>query len=109
MASLVGELRGCPVEVGDDTFGDQAVDHVVHALLEQEDLRRFEHGTASAHESPEHSPEDEELGDDVAGREAERFALAGVIADERSELTAAAKAFRPGAVQVTIAQQVNVG
>src|SRR5207244_9078746 len=64
VASLVSELRGRWEERRDDALGDQAVDHVVQALLEDEDVRGLE-GAALAHEPPKHSPEDEELGDDV--------------------------------------------
>ncbi|OLE17689.1 MAG: hypothetical protein AUG88_06130 [Actinobacteria bacterium 13_1_20CM_4_68_12] len=71
----------------------------MQALLEDEDVRGLE-GAALAHEPPKNSPEDEELGHDVTRREAERLAFAGVIADERGELTAAAETFRPGMVQV---------
>ena len=53
-----------------------------------------------ANEPPEHSTKDEELGDDVAGREAERLAVAGVIADERRELTPPVETLGPGAVQM---------
>ena len=91
---LVRELRSRAVEVGDDTLGDEAVDHVVEALLEHEDVLRFEIGAAVEHEPPKHASEDEELGDDVARRKTERLTLASVITDERRQRAAAAQTFR---------------
>ena len=40
MPGLVGELRGRTVEIGDDALGDEAVDRVVEAPLDHQDVFR---------------------------------------------------------------------
>src|SRR6266480_5506506 len=63
---LVRKLRGRAVEVGDDALGNEAVDHRVQALLEHEDVAGVKVGAAVEYQPPEHAPQDQELGDDVA-------------------------------------------
>jgi hypothetical protein len=53
-----------------------------------------------AYEPPEHAAENEELGHDVAGREPERLTLTCMVANERRQPAAAAKALRLGVAQV---------
>ena len=70
---LVGEVGGDAVEVGDDALGHEPVDRALGA------------GGASGGEAGEPAPQEEELRDDLARREADRLALLGVRADACGE------------------------
>ena len=97
---LVRKLRGRAVEVGDDALGNEAVDHRVQALLEHEDVAGFKVGAAVEYQSPEHAPQDQELGDDVARSEAERLAFARMVPDECGERAPAVQALGLGMDEV---------
>ena len=72
----------------------------MQALFEHENVGGLERRAPVAHEPPEHSPEHEEFGDDVARCEAESLALARMVADEGGELAASMQALRLGVLQV---------
>ena len=80
---LIGELGGCAVEVRDDALDDEPVDRVVEAALDLDHVAALELGQALGDEAPEDPAQQQELGDDLARREAERLALAGVVAGDR--------------------------
>ena len=92
---LVRELRGGSVEVGDDALCDEAVDRVVQAPLDEEDVFRAEPRAALGDEAPEHAAQEQELRDDVARGESERLPLARVVANERRKRAAAVEPLGP--------------
>ena len=93
---LVGELRRGAVEVGDDALGDEHVEAVVQSPLRLEDLAAREVVGARGDEAPEHPPQDEQLGDDLPRREAERLPLPRVVPDQPGQRPAAPHAPRLG-------------
>ena len=72
--------EGGAVEVSDHTLGHEPVDHVVQPAFDEQHLLLPEVGRTFRDEAPEHPPEEQELGHDLARREAERLPLARVVA-----------------------------
>ena len=89
----VRELRGRAVEVGDYALGHEPVDGVVEAPLDEQDVIGVEVRRARRDEPPEHPSQKQELGDDLARREAEGLPLARVVAGLRGERAADSEAF----------------
>ena len=88
----LGELGGGAVEVGDDALDREPVDGVVEAPLEREHVVGVREEAARDDEAPEHAPEQQQLGDDLARGEPERLALARVVAHEGGERAPALEA-----------------
>ena len=87
------ELRGGAVEVGEHAFDEEPVDGVGQAPARRADSASVSSGRAALRdEAPEHATEQEELGHDLAGREAERLPLARVVACLRGERATDAQA-----------------
>ena len=85
VARLARQLRGRAVEIGDDALGDEAVEGVVQAALDEQHILGPELGCALGDEAPDHAPKEQELGDDLARGEPERLAIARVVAGQRGE------------------------
>ena len=88
MVRLARQLRGRTVEIGDHALGDEAVERVVQAALDEQYLLGPELGCPLGDEAPDHAPQEQELGDDLARGEPERLAVARVLAGLRGERAA---------------------
>ena len=89
---LVGELRRRAIEVRHDAFRDELVDRVVEPPLTREHVLAVQLGCALGDEAPQDAAQDQELGHDLAGGEAEGFALACMVASLRCERAPAPEA-----------------